>query len=286
MKASNIIFLTHEPGFMSLRQSRSTFELVPAFWFEPIVGLWVALLAGFGMGMTVYHGSSLLRPLGTATWAAVAVTVFATAVGYGVFGFGLTHLYRTYRGFEPGLGWQPLDSTARRWLGGLGGLAVVLMALRLVWVQGPVSVMLLGFDLPAYPDGMGGLTLGLSGVNELVNQAPLVIFAALLAGLLMGPAVGAVFHGILQDTVGDVAPPTVTVTGTAVATALIAGHSTITTTAFIVAFGFVLAVAYAYRETENLLLVMAAYGLFNAVALVLAWVDILARLAAAGHLFG
>lgn len=72
---------------MSLRQSRSTFELVPESWFEPVVGLWVVLFAGFAMEMTVHYGSQLLRPLGTATWAAVVVTVFVPTVGYGVFGF-------------------------------------------------------------------------------------------------------------------------------------------------------------------------------------------------------
>lgn len=140
--------------------------------------------------------------------------------------------------------------------------------------------------MPAFPDGLHGLTLGLVGVNELVNQAPVVLFAATLAGLLIGPAVGAVFHGVLQDTVAKIAPPAVAIVGTAAATTIVAGTKTGTLPTFVVAFGFALAVAYVYHDTENLLLAMAAHGLFNALVLVLAWVDILASLAAAGHLFG
>lgn len=272
---------------MSVFQSGSVFDLVPESWFEPVIGLWVVVLAGFGMQTTVYHGQQLLRPLGAAPWAAVAVTVFVAAVAYGVFGFGLTHRYRAYRNFELRVGRQPLDTEARRWLAGLVAFALVSMVLGGLWSpRSVVATPLLGFDLPAFPEGMTGLTLGLAGVNDMVNQAPSVIFAAMLAGLLMGPAVGAVVHGILQDTVASVAPPTVTIAGTAVAATVVAGHGTFASPTYAVAFGFVLGAAHAYRETENLTMVMAAYGLFDALALVLAWLDILASLSAAGHLFG
>lgn len=272
---------------MSVRQSGSAFDLVPESWFEPVVGLWVVVLAGFGMQMTVHHGQQLLRPLGTAPWAAVVVTVVVAVVAYGGFGLGLTHLYREYRDFEPRFVRQPLDADEWRWLAGLGALALILMGLGGVWEPRSVVVTpLFGFDLPHPPERMAGFTLGLAGVNDMVNQAPFVIFAAMLAGLLMGPAAGAVFHGILQDTVASVAPSTVTIATTVIITTIVAVTGTLASPTYVVAFGFVLGVAYAYRETENLVVVMAAYGLFNAFAFILAWVDILVSLSAAGHLFG
>lgn len=272
---------------MEANQSRSALELVPEPWFEVVVGLWMVVVASFGTQITVHYSQQVLRPLGMEPWAAITVTVVITAVAYGVFGFSLASLYRKYRNFEPRLFRQPLDSAARRWLAGLVGLGILLMILGGIGSeQSVVAVTLIGFGFPAYPEGVGGITLGLAGVNDMVNQAPLVIFAAALAGLLIGPAMGAVFHGVLQDTVTSVAPPIIAIGVTAIVTTAAVSHGTVASPTTGVVFGFVLGVAYAYRKTENLVMVMASYGFFNGVAPLLAWLDILASLYAVGHLFG
>lgn len=272
---------------MSSSQSRRVFDAVPGYWFEPVVALWVVVLAGVGIQVTLGLGQQLLGPLGAAPWAAVPIVVLVAAVAYVVFGFGLTLQYRSYRGFEPHVGGEPFDAVAWRWLAGLGVLAPALMVLGgLASGPGYVATQVLGFDLPAAPEGMTGLTLGLTGVNEMLNQAPVVLVVAVLAGVLVGPAVGAVFHGVLQDAIASVAPPVVAVAATAILTTAVLASGTVTSATTLVVFGFVLAVASAYRATENLAVPMAAYGVFNALALVLAWLDVLVSLYTAGHLFG
>lgn len=272
---------------MESNHSRSALDVIPGFWFEPVVGLWTVLVAAFGMQMTVHFGGQVLRPLGVAPWAAIAVTALVTVVAYGVFGIGATQLYRASRAFEPRAPYRSVDAVPWRWVAGLVAGGIALMSLGGLWVEHSlVAATPIGFDLPAYPEGIGGLVLGIGGVNEMVNQAPLVVFAAALAGVVMGPAVGAVFHGILQDTLARVVPPAVTIGGTALAATVIAGHRSVASPTTVVVFGFVLGVAYAYRETEHLGLVLVAYGLFNAIALLLAWGDILASLYLAGHLVG
>ena len=272
---------------MSSSQSTSARELVPDSWFEPVVGLWVVLLVALGMQLTVWVSSRLLSPLGAAPWAAVIVTTVIAVIAYGVFGIGLVHVYRQYRHFEARFVLQQPDRREWRWFATLTVFALAVPVLGGVWSNTDIfTTSLLGIGSLPFPEGMSGFTLNLTGVNEMVNQAPLVAFGVLFGGLLMGPAVGALFHGVLQDTLVPIVPQAVALTGTAVITMIVAGPSTGFSVTTILVFSFILGVAYAYQKTENLVMVMVAYGLFNAFALVLSWVNILVNLYAHGHLLG
>lgn len=268
---------------MTASRSRPTFEWIPATWFEPVIGLWTVVLAGFGMQMTVHFGIEILEQMRAAPWAGIAITVFVAAVAYGGFGIGLTYAYRNVRAHESWTSSHTWDPEAVRWVAGLGGLALVLST---TWAVLGASVSLLGYGPPGYPDGVTALALDFASVNEMVNQAPIVLFGVLIVGVLMGPATGAVFHGILQETIADVASLRITLAGTTLATTIILGHADGSIIGILATGGFVLATAYAYRETETLRVPMLSYGLFNAITLVVAWIDILVSLAAAGYLFG
>lgn len=286
------------PGAMDSTPTDSAFAAVPAAWFEPVVGLWVVLGATVGIHAAFGVAGPLLSPLGTAPWAAVVLATGAAAIVYGALGFGLVAVYRTYRDFEPAVPALSLDRPGRYWLARLAALGVLVMglggaALSLLHGNVEVAAPILTVGTPPYPPGIEGVTVGVEGVNELVGQAGLVAFTAVLASLLMGPAAGALFHGVLQDTLARVAPPRVAVAGTAVVTAATLEHSAVVSRLTLheavsaaVAFGFVLGVATVYRRSGNLLVAMAAYGAFNVLAVVLGWLSIVASLAATGHLFG
>ncbi len=282
---------------MASSQSRSAFEYVPRTWFEPVVALWVTLLAALGMRLTLSGGREFLYPLGSELWAALVVVTVTGTLAYGVFGVGFAHLYRDARDFDP-YELDPFDREEWRLVGGLAVASVLVLILGRVWpmlVGYPthLGAPLLGIGPLQGPEGLAGLGLELAGANSVLNAAPHVLFVALLSGLLVGPAAAAVFHGVFQDSLARVAHPAVAVGGTALVAAVVLERSAfISTVTFNEAFGaitvfaFVLAVAYAYRETDNLLVAMAAYGLFNVLSLLLAWLSLLARLHAKGHLLG
>lgn len=283
---------------MSTTRAESAFENVPAVWFEPVVGVWVTLLSVFGTGLVLAGGDGMLDPEAIAAVPMLGV-VAATAVGvlaYVVFGFGLARVYRDYRGFDRRVHLGPPTRTELGWVGLLVGVGLLAVALTTVWIRlagAPTDLVVPIIDLgiPALGPHTG-LTLGFAGVNEIVNAAPMVLWVALLAGTVVGPAIAAVVHGVLQDTLARVTRPEVAVGATALlATILIenSAFSSILTTheavSAVIVGAFVLGVAVAYRTTENLRVAMAAYGLFNALAVVIAWVDLMASLYAAGHLF-
>lgn len=259
--------------------------MVPESWFEPVVGLWVVLLAGFGMQMALYHGGEILRPLGGAPWAAVVVTVLVAAIAYGGFGIGLTRAYRTYRCFEPRFVLRPLDRDDHRSLVGLPVLGLVLMVLGGTWSNlTVVSTSLIGIGLRRTPMVCPGSPSASPASTRWSIRRPSWC-SARCRRTPVGPAAGALVHGVLQDTLADVAPPVVTVAVTAGAAAIVSGYRTVTSPTTVVVLGFVLGVAYACRATENLVVVMAAYGLFNVLALLLEWLDSLTSLHAHGHLW-
>jgi len=280
---------------MASNKQISPFEAVPNSWFEPVVGLWVTLFAVLGVNLTFAGARQLLYPPEPVSWVAPFATTFVAVFGYGVFAFGLTHIYRTARDFKPQLTLEPPDSEEWRWIGGLGVAALLVMGLGGVWatlVGYPTTIAapLITIGEPPLFDGFP-VGLGLAGVNGLVNVAPSVVFMAMLGGVLLGPAVGVLFHGLLQDTLARAGPPGSAIAGTAVVTTVLLENSAfISMTTFhealstVAVFGFVVGVAYAYRKTENLLVVMAAYGLFNVLAVVLAWISIVMTLYANGHL--
>lgn len=283
---------------METRRSGSTFELVPDAWLDPVVGLWVTLLAIAGTQLTYGLAADLLAPLARDPWVGLVLTVVVAVAGATVFGFGLVRGYRRARGFEPRLVHEPLDRTGRRWLGGLGVAALLVMGLggavsTLVGHSASAAAPVLALASPPILGDGFPLTLGLADVNAIVNGLPYTAFVALLAGAVLGPAAAALVHGVLQDTLARVSPPAVAVGAAAVvATVALEPSAFISVTTVhealnaVAAFGFVLAAAACYRRTENLLVVMAGYGLFNVLGVALAWLSLAASLHAAGHLVG
>lgn len=281
---------------MTTNQSADLFELVPEEWFELVVGSWVVVLAIAGIKLTVEAAGTLLAPLGSSAVGAVFATTVAAAAAYGIFGYGGTYAYLAHRGIEPGSVVDPFDRAAWRWVGGLGLLFGVLVSLGGIWttVVGRSFVVVTPHFMveSVLFEGLGQLTLGITGVNEIVTQAPVMALLAVLGGVLMGPAVGALFHGVFQNMLTRIASRRVALAGTALATTLTvrgsAYHGITSPRGFVAAlvtFAFVLGVAYAYSQTGNLLVPMAAYGLCSALTHVLAWMAIVASLYAYfGHL--
>lgn len=288
---------------METRRTGSTFELVPDAWLDPVVGLWVTLLAVAGTQLTYGLAADLLAPLAGDPWIALVLTVVVAVAGAAVFGFGLVRGYRRARGFEPRLVRdrlvsEPLARTERRWLGGLGVAGLLVMGLggALSTLAGhgwSAAAPMLALASPQFFGDAFPLSLGLADVNAIVNGLPYTAFVALLAGAVLGPAAAALVHGVLQDTLARVGPPAVAVGATAVvATVALEPSAFISVTTVhealnaVAAFGFVLAAAACYRRTENLLVVMAGYGLFNVLGVAVAWLSLAASLHAAGHLVG
>ena len=260
------------------------FALVPEEWFEPIAGLWVVVIALLGTELTLSGVATVLAPLGSSTAGAVLVTTAAATLAYGIFAFGLSYVYLEQRGVGPGVVLDLADRAAWRWIAGLGVLALVLLVTVGAWhTMGTRSQLFrilpsaIVFGSPPFPDGWAQL----SGLRWVVLP--------FLTAVVIGPAVGAVFHGVLQNTLSRVAPPAVALGGPALATALTVVYFTYpsviltpllrrTFAVAFVTFAFALAVGIAYRRTDNLLVPLAAYGLFNLVAGVLVFTRIEARM--------
>lgn len=282
---------------MATSESGGAFGLVPAAWFEPVVGLWTVLLAALGTTLVLAGASELLAPLGHATWAALVIAAVVGTIAHGGFGVALAYGYRRYRGFEPRFELERFGRAEWRWLAGLGAAGLAAMGLVGIWSallghSDGLVAPLLGLGSPVLPSGMEGLQITLTGANEILGAAPLVGFVALYGLVLLGPAAAALFHGVLQDTLARATHPAVAVGATALTATVFLEHSAFVSMLTVhealeavVAFAFVLAVAVAYRRRENLVLAMAAYGLFNALAAFGGWLSLLASLHAAGHLF-
>ena len=269
---------------MATNQRSNVFELVPDEWLEPVVGLWVIVLAIAGMVLTLEVTGAVLVPLGGSAITGILVTVAVAGLAYGVFGIGLTFLYLRHRDIEPGFVVESFDRSEWHWFGRLTGLFFTLVVVggvvsRFFGSSFEVITTHLWIGSFPLPDGLRALALASPGMQESpIGIVPVVIFIAVLSGLLVGPAVGALFHGVLQNTLTQVVSPTLSFVGTALAATVavngftfhgVVGFSGISTT--VAVFIFSLAVAYAYRETENLLLPMAAYGLFSAFSLMSGW---------------
>lgn len=271
---------------MATNLQSDVFESIPEEWYEPVLGLWVVVLAIAGMVLTLQAADRYLAPLGGSAVGAVVVTTVSAAIAYGGFGVGLTYVYLERRPVGPGFLVERFDRSEWHWLAGLGGLTVALVALGGVWSSlvgrsFEIVTTPLWLEPVPIPDGLYHLDLGLQGANALVDVAPMVVLIALLGGVVIAPGVGALFHGVLQNTLARVGPPAVVPVGTALAVTLaVSGFSYNAATTFrgfsaaVAVFAFVLGVAYAYRETENLLVPMAAYGMFSAFTLVVAWANV------------
>ena len=257
---------------MADTRSSDLFALVPEEWFEPVVGLWVVVIALAGTELTLTGAEPVLAPFGgSAAGVTLGMTV-TMVLTYGLFAFGLTYVYLEGRKGGPGFALDLADRAAWRWIAGLGLLALVLLVVVGAWhtmgTRGDLFRILpsaIVFGSPLIPAGWSGF----AGLHWL-------LFWLLTIGLV-GPAVGAVFHGVLQNALARVAPPAVALGGPALATALTVVYFTYpsviltpplprTFAIAFVTFAFALAVGAAYRRTDNLLVPLAAYGLFNLVA--------------------
>ena len=256
---------------MGTNDAHELFERVPQWWSEPVFGLAVAFAGVLGMGLCWLVGQ---RVVGVTAGSALAYagTLVLLALAYAAVGLGVTAAYLRYRGFDPGfvIAWP--DREATRWVAGLVALGPALVwASTLLGSTAPDStwdvpgayVVAKPFGTVASPDGMSLLVAGALSI-------------LLIAGVV-GPAVGALFHGVFQNSLRRVAPAGVAVGATAVAVAVLANG--VDPVGTVVVAAVVAAGGYAYERTGNLAVPMAAYAVLNAVTLTTA---LLLVLSAAG----
>lgn len=246
---------------MASNQSGELFDLVPDVWFESVIGVGTVLVGLLAVGL----GEAVAMELFSGVAGTVAVVALQICVG-----LGLTYGYVQYRGLDVSVG--GVDGPVRRWLAALVVAAI-----------GISTASSLGHIFTDY--FIGGPIVALEPVAITVGgklgTAEYLAINIFLIGVLLGPVVGALFHGVFQETVSRVAPPAVVVavTGLAVVIGIVqppvrgmlAGF--ISTTHFwnaVVLFPFAVVVAHAYWKTESLLVPMAAYGVFNVVAVAFA----------------
>lgn len=255
--------------------SPSAFELIPRWWFEPVVGLAGVLIGVLGLGA----GSLLLEPVFRLLFGppshpnvtnalhdlSLTEYVFAWMMMAGLYlavGFGWTYVYLSARDFDPEFGVERPDREGIRWTGGLVVLAPVLTAAGVLlkwrlgttprgteWASPHIHVGSVS-PVPAY------LAFDVTGAVTLVVVAGVV-----------GPAIGALFHGILQSSLRRVASPVVAAGTTGVAVGLIAAAGPVTSLGSVLAVGFAAVAGYALERTDNLLVPMVGYVVLNAVSL-------------------
>jgi membrane protease YdiL (CAAX protease family) len=266
---------------MAASEPRELFEQVPDWWSESVLGLSVALagVAGMGFGtMAVGRAAGTFFGADGTTFESLlpyGLTLLSLAVVAVAVGVGVTYAYLAYREFDPGFVVAWPDRAAVRWLAGLAALGPALIGVgtlgeRLVAPTGGWEVP--GAYLAVNAFGTGP---GVTGESLLVGGALSIAF---LAGVV-GPTVGALLHGVLQNSLRRAAPVAVAVGGTALVAAVVTNG---TDPAGTVIVAVVVAVAgYAYERTGNLAVPMAAYAVLNAVTLTTA---LLLVLSAAGQL--
>jgi membrane protease YdiL (CAAX protease family) len=259
---------------MAVNDSRSVHERGPEWLSESVLGLGYALAV---TAVLVGGATVILRAVAAPASTGSTPGVFETTVGfvlaygllvvlYGVGGVGATYAYIAYRALDPGFVVERPDRAALRWLAGLLVLAVGLVG---------------GVGLAVSPRG-GPLTLPGAFVAPAwtataVRGVPFTVFgpvSVLVVAGVVGPAVGTLFHGVVQNSLRRVVPASVAATGTALVLAVAAGTSADPLGAVVVA-GFAAATGYAYERTGNLAVPMVAYAALNAVTLTTAVVFVL-----------
>lgn len=211
---------------MASRQSTDTFEMVPAVWFEPVVGLTVVTGGVGGLLLGSWSVVAVRRAVfwpqyGAGLSSTAEALQFVVSLGlllavYATVCIGLTVAYLSYREFDPGFVLEYPDWEATRWAAGLVVLAPVLVGAgtAVVRLTGAENAVLYGgvprafvfsWSMAAFPAVRGAAIPVAFGMNTV-----------LLAGVV-GPTVAILFHGVLQTTVRRVAPGVVAAGVTALA---------------------------------------------------------------------
>lgn len=253
--------------------------MVPEWFSESALGLGAVLAASLALavgtfavtrGVAALIGPETPGPV-FETVAGIVATVALVAAMYVVVGVGTTYLYLTRRGFERGFVLEVPDAAGRRWLGGLVGLAATLvwggtLVESLAGAAGPGVVLQVPPVLVGAPSA---LPMGTRGVQFL----PVAVLGVVLLAGVVGPAVGALYHGVLQTSLQRVVPVGVAIGATAVVLGLTAMTGGPLGAALVVPFA--VATGYAYDRTETLLVPMLAYAALNAFTLTTALVFVL-----------
>lgn len=189
-----------------------------------------------------------------------AIALALVSVLYGAGGIGATYAYLAARQLDPGFVLEPPDREGWRMVGGLLGFAVVL-----VWA---------GVLVRSLPDGGSpGVVLAVPGaflapslVPMAVRGVPFELFAGLsllaLAGVV-GPALGVLFHGVVQPSLDRVVPSAVGIGATAVLIGLVSAvHGDVFGAVLVGAFA--VGVGLAYERTGNLAVPLLGYATLNA----------------------
>lgn len=244
-------------------------ERAPDWWAESALGLGVVLgatLAVLGGSLAVATGVAALDGSSPELYGSVAgtvATVVLVATLHATVCVGATYVYLTRRGFDRGFVFEDPDRATVRWLAGL-----VVLAVAVVWGGTLLATLRSGvgpgavLSVPAaFVGSAEAIPTGARGVHSAVFlPLGLVLFAG-----VVGPALGTLFHGVLQNSLRQVVPVPVAVAGTALALSVAAGSwSDPLGVALVVLFGA--AAGYGYERTGNLLVPALSYAALNAVA--------------------
>lgn len=266
---------------MVVSDTHELFDRVPRWWSESVLGVAVAFAGVLGMSLSslvVERVAVLLYGLtgspGTVLEAAFAfaVSLLVLAIANAAIGLGVTYAYLTYRDLDPGFVVAWPDREAARWIAGL-----TVLAPALVWAS-TLLMGVLGFTGPDSGWNVPGSFVAARpfGSVAALGDLPLLVGGALTSAVIagvIGPAVGALFHGVLQNSLRRVAPTAVAVGGTALAAAVLANGVDPVGTVVVVVVA--VAAGYAYERTGTLAVPMATYAVLNAVTLATALVLIL-----------
>lgn len=218
---------------------------------------WGAVVASLAPAFDIGHRSGF----GVESVPAFVGTIALLVALYVGGSLALTYGVGSMLDLDPGLVAGRPDRATRRWAAAVVGLAPVVVGASTVAgamtaPAGAVQVPVLVVGDPAAP---------LPAYAGPPNAAAQVLGIAVVTGSL-GVAVGALLHGVLQQSMGRSAPLGPTVGVTALALVGLFGHTgDPVAVAALIAFGA--AVGVAYDRTGNLAVPIVAYATFNAVAL-------------------
>lgn len=241
-----------------------------SYWFPRLWSAWktsiLALISIFAIVACVSLAQSTLHStFGRGDEISyVGWTVFFMLV-WGGLGIGGTYAYLRVASVDASFVVDRLNKETARILGGLIALITGVFSIGAVGIwTGIVSGRPFAFLVTAV-GAVPGTTL-----ESWPAFFSGILFMMVLLALFVGPAVAALTHGILQNTIRDVTTPCA---GIGMATLLLAVLVAVRTSgevsvgAFLVACMIGVATGSAYERTNNLLIPMVAYGVTAALSL-------------------
>lgn len=258
---------------MATDESTDVFAFVPRWWVEAVVGFAVttAGVAGLSVGrlavvevidalFAVYSSRFVVQTMDAYVVALVLVAGLYVAVG--VAG---TYAYLAYREFDPGFVVAVPEGEGAHWATALVWLAPTLVGVGAMAdkVAGGLTGGHTAWDAPATVVLAGPP----AGFPTLLGHS-LVVSGTLWVGVLagvVGPAVCALVHGVLQNNLRQVARPAVAAGATAVFLGAVHADD-VAPIGFALLVAFAAVAGHAYERTGNLTVPMVGYAALNAAA--------------------